>query len=199
MSCSRVAGSSGCVGYHRVAARDVDAHVVADPGRDGSRRTCRDRLLLGDPGVRDALMHGNQVCVPDATLLPAGVERIYPSGERLTSMTGLRYCATERSRDGDLYIYDIALRAGDGTVVERWDGLHLRAVRKLDGRGPWVAPLLGPLPGAHARGPDRGAGGGCHRTRRPGRRRRPRAATAGPHRGGRRADLRPRRHRAVPP
>jgi enediyne polyketide synthase len=130
-------------GYHRVAARDVDARVVADPGTRWFAAYLPDRLLLGDPGVRDALMHGNQVCVPDATLLPAGVERIHPAGERLTSMTGLRYCATERSHDGDLYIYDIALRSGDGTVVERWDGLHLRAVRKLDGRGPWVAPLLG--------------------------------------------------------
>ncbi|MFC8849248.1 MULTISPECIES: SDR family NAD(P)-dependent oxidoreductase [unclassified Micromonospora] len=129
--------------YHRVAARDVDADVVADPGTRWFAAYLPDRLLLGDPGVRDALMHGNQVCVPDATLLPAGVERIHPAGERLTAMTGLRYSATERSRDGDLYIYDIALRADDGTVVERWDGLHLRAVRKLDGAGPWVAPLLG--------------------------------------------------------
>ncbi|MEV0565414.1 type I polyketide synthase [Dactylosporangium sp. NPDC050588] len=129
--------------YHRVAARDVDADLAADPDTRWFAGYLPDRLLLGDPGVRDALMHGNQVCVPDATLLPAGVERIYPAGEGLTSATGLRYCATERSHDGDLYIYDIALRDAAGTVLERWDGLHLRAVRKLDGRGPWVAPLLG--------------------------------------------------------
>src|SRR5262249_25449794 len=52
-------------------------------------------------------------------------------------------CATERSRDGDTYLYDIAVRAADGEVVERWEGLRLQAVRKKDGRGPWVAPLLG--------------------------------------------------------
>lgn len=56
----------------------------------------------------------------------------------------LRYCATERSRDGDTYVYDIALRTDEGEVVERWEGLRLRAVRRTDGRGPWVAPLLGP-------------------------------------------------------
>src|SRR5262249_7221950 len=104
-------------------------------------------LLLGDPGMRDALMHGNQVCVPDGTLLPAGIERIHPGGARLTELAGtggrLRYCATERSRDGDTYIYDIAVRSADGEVVERWEGLRLQAVRKKDRRGPWVAPPLG--------------------------------------------------------
>jgi enediyne polyketide synthase len=53
-------------------------------------------------------------------------------------------CATERSRDGDTHVYDIAVRASSGEVVERWDGLRLRAVRRRDGRGPWVAALLGP-------------------------------------------------------
>jgi enediyne polyketide synthase len=100
-------------------------------------------LLLGDPGTRDALMHGNQVCVPDATLLPSGIERVHIS-RAMTEATGeLRYCATERRRDGDTYIYDIAVRDDHGEVVERWEGLRLQAVRKGDGGGPWVAPLLG--------------------------------------------------------
>ncbi|MEK8107779.1 polyketide synthase dehydratase domain-containing protein [Micromonospora sp. M12] len=55
----------------------------------------------------------------------------------------MRYCATERSRDGDTYVYDIVLRTTAGEVVERWEGLRLRAVRKQDGKG-LVAPLLGP-------------------------------------------------------
>ncbi|MFC7545989.1 SDR family NAD(P)-dependent oxidoreductase [Plantactinospora sp. GCM10030261] len=128
--------------YRRAAARHVDADVEAVP-TDWFAAFVPDPLLLGDPGVRDTLMHGNQVCVPDATLLPAGVDRIHPAGEKLSAATDLRYCATERSRDGDTYVYDIALRTGTGEVVERWEGLRLRAVRKQDGRGPWVAPLLG--------------------------------------------------------
>jgi enediyne polyketide synthase len=101
-----------------------------------------DELLLGDPGMRDALMHGNQVCVPDGTLLPAGIERVYPGGAKLAGTGEVRFCATERERTGDTYIYDIAVRNAAGEVVERWDGLKLQAVRKKDGRGPWVAPLL---------------------------------------------------------
>ncbi|MEU7874975.1 type I polyketide synthase [Dactylosporangium sp. NPDC049140] len=130
--------------YHRAAARHVDVDVESVGAVDWFAPFVPHELLLGDPGVRDALMHGNQVCVPDATLLPAGVERIHPGGEKLSAARELRYCATERSRDGDTYVYDIALRNETGAVVERWEGLRLRAVRKQDGRGPWVAPLLGP-------------------------------------------------------
>ncbi|MFI5845720.1 SDR family NAD(P)-dependent oxidoreductase [Catenuloplanes sp. NPDC051500] len=131
-------------GYHRSAARHVDVRVEAIPSTDWFARFVPDQLLLGDPGVRDALMHGNQVCVPDATLLPTGVDRIYPGGEKLAAAQGLRYSAVERSRDGDTYVYDIALRTGTGEIVERWEGLRLRAVRKQDPAGPWAPPLVGP-------------------------------------------------------
>ncbi|MEN3537586.1 type I polyketide synthase [Microbispora sp. ZYX-F-249] len=130
--------------YHRAAARHVDADVAALADGDWFARYLPDTLLLGDPGMRDALMHGNQVCVPDATLLPVGIERVRPGGPALAEAGELRYCATERSREGDTYVYDIAVRDASGTVVERWDGLTLQAVRKKDGgAGPWVAPLLG--------------------------------------------------------
>ncbi|MGV9776513.1 type I polyketide synthase [Streptosporangium sp. NPDC003464] len=129
--------------YHRAAARHVDADVAAVEAGDWFAGFLPGELLLGDPGMRDALMHGNQVCVPDATLLPTGIERVHPGGAALAEAGELRYCATERQRDGDTYIYDIAVRTAVGEVVERWEGLRLQAVRKKDGRGPWVTPLLG--------------------------------------------------------
>ncbi|MEV0887802.1 type I polyketide synthase [Streptomyces microflavus] len=131
--------------FHRAAARHVDAEVaVRRRSEDWFAGFLPGELLLADPGMRDALMHGNQVCVPDATLLPSGVERIHPLGAGDHVPERLRYSAIERSRDGDTYVYDIAVRDENGTVVERWDGLTLHAVRKTDGSGPWVAPLLGP-------------------------------------------------------
>ncbi|MBC6467406.1 SDR family NAD(P)-dependent oxidoreductase [Actinomadura alba] len=131
--------------YHRVAARHVDADVVVSDAKPGTwfAGFLPARLLLGDPGMRDALMHGNQVCVPDTTLLPTGIDRVYPIGAKKVAAGRLRYCAAERHRDGDTYIYDVAVRDGVGDVVERWEGLRLRAVRTGDGRGPWVPPLLG--------------------------------------------------------
>ncbi|MEU8775844.1 type I polyketide synthase [Streptomyces sp. NPDC048606] len=129
--------------FHRAAARHVDADVAVDPRGNWFAGFLPGRLLLADPGMRDALMHGNQVCVPDATLLPSGIDRLHLLGAGTEVPAELRYCATERSRDGDTYVYDIAVRTPDGTVVERWEGLTLHAVRKTDGQGPWVAPLLG--------------------------------------------------------
>ncbi|MGH3742311.1 MAG: polyketide synthase dehydratase domain-containing protein, partial [Micromonosporaceae bacterium] len=129
--------------YHRAAARHVDVDVATAGTAPWFASFLPSELLLGDPGMRDALMHGNQVCVPDATLLPEGIERIHTIGSRLADHPELRFCAVERSRDGDTYWYDIAVRIPAGEVVERWEGLRLRAVRKQDGRGPWVAPLLG--------------------------------------------------------
>ncbi|WP_433202021.1 type I polyketide synthase [Dactylosporangium sp. CS-047395] len=130
--------------YHHAAARRVDAALVESGPVGWFAGYLPSRLLLGDPGVRDTLMHGNQVCVPHATLLPEAVERIHPAGEHGMDAGELRYCATERSRDGDSYVYDVVLRDGSGRAVERWEGLRLRAVRKNDGRGPWAPALIGP-------------------------------------------------------
>ncbi|MER7760776.1 type I polyketide synthase [Streptomyces sp. NPDC097619] len=129
--------------FHRAAARHVDADVALGAPTGWFAPYLPAQLLLADPGMRDALMHGNQVCVPDATLLPSGIERLYPLAAGADVPAQVRYCATERYRDGDTYVYDIAVRDADGTIVERWDGLTLHAVRKNDGAGPWVEPLLG--------------------------------------------------------
>ena len=100
-------------------------------------------LLLGDPGSRDAFMHAIQCCVPNATLLPAGVERI-----RLTGAADpgepVTLHALERSRVGDTYTYDLDVRDASGAVVECWEGLRLQAVRQTGGDGPWAPSLLGP-------------------------------------------------------
>nr|WP_044955715.1 type I polyketide synthase [Streptomyces clavuligerus] len=130
--------------YHRAAAREVDAEVATSARENWFAGFLPGELLLGDPGARDALMHGNQVCVPYATLLPQAVGRIRPYGGKPAVTGDLRYCAVERHRDGDTHVYDIAVRTADGEVVEWWEGLRLRAVRHRDSGGPWVAPLLGP-------------------------------------------------------
>jgi enediyne polyketide synthase len=102
-------------------------------------------LLLGDPGMRDALIHAGQVCVPERALLPAGVERIYPAGDRIADVAEVSWSALERDRRDGTHVYDIVLRTLDGEPVERWTGLRLHGIRALDVGGPWVVPLLGPL------------------------------------------------------
>ncbi|MEW1699203.1 SDR family NAD(P)-dependent oxidoreductase [Streptomyces sp. NPDC091278] len=128
--------------FHRVSARHVDADLSVAEATDWFAPYLPGGLLLADPGMRDALMHGNQVCVPDATLLPSGIERLYPLAAGPGVPEEVRYSAVEREREGDTYVYDVAACAPDGRVVERWEGLRLTAVRKGVGGGPWAAPLL---------------------------------------------------------
>jgi enediyne polyketide synthase len=132
------------LGYRRLAATSCVAEISAGSGDEWFGKYFSQDLLLGDPGARDAFMHGIQCCVPNATLLPAGVERIYPAHPAdLTGQVILH--AAERHREGDTYTYDLDVCAEDGRILERWEGLRLQAVRKTDGRGPWIPALLGPF------------------------------------------------------
>jgi enediyne polyketide synthase len=126
-------------------------------------------LVLGDPGARDAAIHGIQACLPHATLLPTGVDRIVTG--RLAASEPLALSARERSRSGDEFVYDLEILDALGGVRERWEGLRLRAVQRIDPPESWRAALLAPyaerrleeiLPGRSVRvsisggGPDSG-------------------------------------------
>lgn len=99
-------------------------------------------MVLGDPGTRDALLHGNQVCVPDSILLPEGVDTIRVT-ESIDQPGIVTFQSVETRHDGDLFVYDIDVRDDTGRVVEQWRGLRLRAVNR---RTPdlWPAALIGP-------------------------------------------------------
>ncbi len=99
-------------------------------------------LLLGDPGRRDATIHAIQSCVPRATILPVGVERLSIAPRQTTDDCLVH--ARERSFDGQTFTYDVEVRGTDGRVWERWEGLLLRAVGGAAYQGQWAAPLLGP-------------------------------------------------------
>jgi len=52
--------------------------------------------------------------------------------------------AHETARDGDLYTYDLLVVDAAGDVVERWEGLRLKAVDERPVHGGWPIPLIGP-------------------------------------------------------
>jgi enediyne polyketide synthase len=99
-------------------------------------------LVLGDPSAHDAAIHAIQVCVPQATLLPVGVERLtlYPTG---ASAAHTVY-AQERSQAGDLFTYDVVVTDDMGYMLEQWQGLRLRTVGGERAAGPWPASLFAP-------------------------------------------------------
>ncbi|HEV2844876.1 MAG TPA: polyketide synthase dehydratase domain-containing protein, partial [Thermoanaerobaculia bacterium] len=101
-----------------------------------------DRLVLGDPGARDAAIHGIQACIPHSTLLPTGVDRVVSFG--IEKDVPHILAARERSRNGDDFVYDLELLTADGRLSERWEGLRLRAVDRIAPPASWTAALLGP-------------------------------------------------------
>lgn len=131
--------------FHRVLGyRDFGAkHAVAmlDPhdAHPWFATHLPPELQLGSPGVRDALMHALQCCVPTAVLLPMSVDRIDVTrdfgGEQV------RMDAVEVQQQGNEYVYNVAARGADGVVLEIWTGLRLRAVRPRTEQ-MWSAPFL---------------------------------------------------------
>ncbi|WP_027661002.1 type I polyketide synthase [Salinispora fenicalii] len=132
-------------GYLDLAATSCVAQVSNRSVAPWFARYRPAELVLGDPGTRDTVMHALQCCVPDATLLPGAIERLYLTEAKVAAtLDTVTIQAVERSRQGDTYLYDVDVRDMDGNLVERWVGLRLHAVRKLDGAGPWLPALVGP-------------------------------------------------------
>ncbi|MGH3880814.1 MAG: SDR family NAD(P)-dependent oxidoreductase, partial [Actinophytocola sp.] len=129
--------------YRKASARHAVAELSTTTPAPWFAAFLSQERVLADPGTRDAVMHSIQCCVPDATLLPQGIDRLYLADPVDQDTEYVVMDARERLQDGDSYIYDVDVLTPDGTVVERWEGLSLRAVRKKGGAGPWVPALLG--------------------------------------------------------
>ena len=127
-------------GYRRLRATECLAEIAADGSASWFGRWLPNELVLGDPGARDAAIHGIQACIPHAVLLPTGVDRIVAG--RLPTSEPLTLAARERSRQGDDFIYDLQILDREGRVAERWEGLRLHAVERIP--PPGQAALIGP-------------------------------------------------------
>jgi enediyne polyketide synthase len=130
------------LGYRRANARHAVAELSTTTPAPWFAAYLPQEQVLADPGTRDAVMHSLQCCVPDATLLPQGVESLYLSEPADQDVEYVVLDARERSQDGDTYVYDADVLDPSGRLVERWQGLTLRAVRKKDSSGPWVPAML---------------------------------------------------------
>lgn len=128
--------------YRHLRATECLAEISPDGETAWFARYLPAELRLGDPGARDAAIHGIQACIPHATLLPTGVDRI--TAGRIPTNEPLVLAARERRRDGDLFTYDLEILGLDGQVLERWEGLRLRAVDRIAPPPAWRSALLAP-------------------------------------------------------
>jgi enediyne polyketide synthase len=143
-------------GYRHLRATECLAEIAPDGTAAWFGRWLPNELVLGDPGARDAAIHGIQACIPHAVLLPTGVDRIVAA--RLSASEPFTLAARERSRQGDDFVYDLEVLDWEGRVAERWEGLRLHAVERI--AAPGRAALIGPyverrlqeiLPGSRVR------------------------------------------------
>ncbi|MBO0858051.1 MAG: SDR family NAD(P)-dependent oxidoreductase [Chloracidobacterium sp.] len=130
------------LGYRKLKARECVAEIRSDTATDWFGPFLPGKLTLCDIGVMDAAIHAVQACIPQATLLPIGVDEIIIRATAAPERLLVR--AVERSRDGDLFTYDIDLDGVDGAPWQRWRGLHLRMVAQAEFNGPWAPALLTP-------------------------------------------------------
>lgn len=129
-------------GYRRLTSTACVAEVERDGDTAWFGRYTPGALLLGDPGRRDATIHAVQACVPVATILPVGVERLEVARGQTTSDCVVS--AREREYDGQTFTYDVEVRESGGRLLERWVGLRLRVIDGAAFRGRLPAPLIGP-------------------------------------------------------
>jgi enediyne polyketide synthase len=131
------------LGYRQLMATHCIAEV--DHGRPASwfGPYVPSELILGDPGTRDATLHAIQACIPHATILPIGVDRLTLWEVGRDRRERLQVYASERAYDVDTLTYDVDVLDQNGRTRERWEGLRLRVVERGAARPSWEGPLLG--------------------------------------------------------
>jgi enediyne polyketide synthase len=130
-------------GYRWLRSKECVAEIAASEAANWFARYLPAELVLGDPAARDAAIHAIQACIPHASLLPVGVQRIMTG--RLDGLQSARVHAREVESDGQTFVYDVDICNSSGVVVERWEALRLRRVKDVPVQRSFPVALLGPL------------------------------------------------------
>jgi enediyne polyketide synthase len=97
-----------------------------------------EELVLGSPGLNDAVMHMLQACAPHRRMLPAGFEALTVSG---TQVRGAVQVRAERQAGPGSGWQVTAVDAAGHTVLAV-SGMRLRDVGPLEPSAPWHPTLL---------------------------------------------------------
>jgi enediyne polyketide synthase len=95
-------------------------------------------LVLGSPGLNDAVLHTLQACVPHRRMLPAGFDALTVPGAEVRGAVQVR---AERAASPGGGWQVTAVDAAGHTVLAV-SGLQLRAVGPLEPSAPWHPTLL---------------------------------------------------------
>ncbi|MGK7942034.1 MAG: SDR family NAD(P)-dependent oxidoreductase [Crocosphaera sp.] len=128
--------------YEHLIATECVAEIETKPSLEWFSRYLPQSLLLGDPGARDAVIHALQACVPHATILPTGIEKLTIYG--VNSSQSQFVSAKERQHFDDTFIYDLTVFDAEGNILEIWQGLELQIIKHKKADDPWISHLLPP-------------------------------------------------------
>lgn len=115
--------------FHRLgqvkalSATHCSVHTQAGVRADWYGPLLPQYFSAGDPGLRDAVLHALQLCVPHQVVLPVGAARIQAG--RLDPDTEYLICARQTFSDGRRFVFDVQVCDPSGRVVEQWTGLEL--------------------------------------------------------------------------
>jgi len=114
-------------GFSRLTARRIAATLLPPRAQPWFGPFEPQQLVLGNPGVRDALLHALQVAVPHLRVVPVSVERIVfrPGGSPVTIE------AEEIAADVETFVFDIKAYDATGAMVEHWHGASFRGIKSI--------------------------------------------------------------------
>jgi enediyne polyketide synthase len=110
--------------YTRLSARRLAASLLEADDRAWFAAFAPQRLVLGDPGVRDALLHALQAAVPHLRVVPVSVKRI----ALCRGGPPVRMEAVETFATADTFVFDIFGFDSEDFVVECWEGASFQAI-----------------------------------------------------------------------
>jgi len=97
------------------------------------------RLVLGDPGTRDAALHCAQVCIPQASILPLKVASIHLSQGKRAQYVAARQCQANKG----MFSFEIGVMAAKGAPLEEWQGVQFKTMKTRQPNSSWDALLFG--------------------------------------------------------
>ena len=112
--------------YHRIGARDCLARTMASSDQRWYGRLLPQRLVGGEPALRDSVLHALQACIPQHPVLPIGAARIELGA--MQADTEYLISARQTSGDGREFSFDVDVFNEGGEPVERWTGLRVARV-----------------------------------------------------------------------
>ena len=130
------------INYQHLTDTECVAEIKTKTSLEWFSRYLPQSLLLGDPGARDAVIHALQACVPHATILPTGIEKLSIYG--MSSSKNQFVSAQERKHFDDTFIYDLIVFDAEGNILEIWQGLELQIIKHKNADEPWISNLLPP-------------------------------------------------------